>query len=330
MKILLKILLLAIPALLSAQITVMEHGDLVKNARAVINDNFSYVVTQLGLKAALAHVHLVADITGLQAELDGKVSAVGNCGSGDCHQAATANYVYAGPVTGAAAPAALRALVSADIPANAANTSGTAAKATALAADGGNCSAGQYPLGVDASGAAQSCTAAAVGDVTAVGDCASGDCHQAATANYVYAGPATGAAAPAALRALVSADIPAHTHTSTRQFTFVLGADNGAVLVDGDDQKQIWWNNLGSTATITTVGCICDGGTPTVNIQRDDGSAANILASDLTCSTTGATTTSFVSGETVISDGHKVDFLSQTAGGVAKRLTLTVTYTVTQ
>jgi len=169
-------------------------------------------------------------------------------------------------------------------------------------------------------------TVAGTGDVTAVGDCASGSCYQVATANYVYAGPASGAAAPAALRALVSADLP----VSTRQFVFVLGADNGAALVDGDDQEQIWWNNLGSTATITKVGCICDGGTPTVMIQRDDGSAANILSGDLSCTTTGATTTSFVSGENVISDGHKIDFLIQTAGGVAKRLTLTGTYTVTQ
>jgi len=37
--------------------------------------------------------------------------------------------------------------------------SGNASTATALAANGANCSAGQYPLGVDASGAAESCTA---------------------------------------------------------------------------------------------------------------------------------------------------------------------------
>jgi|GEM_PF-2910938 len=71
----------------------------------------------------------------------GDVTAVGDCASGDCYQAATANYIYGGPVTGAAAPAALRALVSADIPANAADTSGTAATATALAADPAGCTA---------------------------------------------------------------------------------------------------------------------------------------------------------------------------------------------
>lgn len=39
------------------------------------------------------------------------------------------------------------------------NIIGNAGTATALAADGANCSAGQFPLGVDAAGAAQSCTA---------------------------------------------------------------------------------------------------------------------------------------------------------------------------
>lgn len=41
------------------------------------------------------------------------------------------------------------------------NVTGNADTSTALAANGGNCSAGEYPLGVNASGAAESCTTAA-------------------------------------------------------------------------------------------------------------------------------------------------------------------------
>ncbi len=48
------------------------------------------------------------------------------------------------------------------------NIGGTAAKATALAANGANCDAGSYATGVDASGAAEGCTVAATGDVTGV------------------------------------------------------------------------------------------------------------------------------------------------------------------
>jgi hypothetical protein len=43
--------------------------------------------------------------------------------------------------------------------------SGSATTATALAANGANCSAGSYPLGVDASGAAESCTVAGTGTI---------------------------------------------------------------------------------------------------------------------------------------------------------------------
>ena len=71
----------------------------------------------------------------------------------------SANTVYAGPNSGGSAAPGFRSLVSADIPNNAANTSGNAGTATALAANGANCSAGSYPLGVDASGAVESCTA---------------------------------------------------------------------------------------------------------------------------------------------------------------------------
>jgi len=42
------------------------------------------------------------------------------------------------------------------------------ATATALAGNGSNCSAGSYPLGVDASGHVEDCTVAATGDMTAV------------------------------------------------------------------------------------------------------------------------------------------------------------------
>lgn len=49
--------------------------------------------------------------------------------------------------------------------AGSASAGGPATTALALNANGVNCSAGQYPLGVDASGAAESCTAAATGTI---------------------------------------------------------------------------------------------------------------------------------------------------------------------
>lgn len=46
------------------------------------------------------------------------------------------------------------------------NLSGNASTATALAANGANCSAGSYPLGVDASGAVEGCTAISAGGLS--------------------------------------------------------------------------------------------------------------------------------------------------------------------
>lgn len=49
-----------------------------------------------------------------------------------------------------------------------ATLTGNASTATALAANGSNCSAGSYPLGVDAAGAVESCTVATTGTVTSI------------------------------------------------------------------------------------------------------------------------------------------------------------------
>lgn len=69
----------------------------------------------------------------------------------------TANYVYAGPTSGGATAPAFRLLVSADIPNNAANTSGVAATATAAAALGAECTSGQAARGVTTAWAARDC-----------------------------------------------------------------------------------------------------------------------------------------------------------------------------
>lgn len=68
----------------------------------------------------------------------------------------TANKFLASPCSTSGAPT-LRVLCSADIPNNAANTTGNAATATALAANGSNCSAGNAAAGIDASGNAEGC-----------------------------------------------------------------------------------------------------------------------------------------------------------------------------
>jgi hypothetical protein len=113
----------------------------------------------------------------------------------------------------------------------------------------------------------------------------------------------------------------------TRQIVFVLGADNGVALVDGDDQPTIYYNSLGGGITITGVWCESDGGTPSINLQRDDGSPANILSSNLSCSTSGASG-SIDTNEDNVASTEKIDFVMATAGGTAKRVTVVITFTV--
>ena len=125
--------------------------------------------------------------------------------------------------------------------------------------------------------------------------------------------------------AIVHGDLPAVDRT--RQIMFIVGADNGAVIVDGDDQATIYMNRLGQGITITEVQCESDAGSPIINLQRDDGSPANILSSNLTCSTSGATGT-IDTNEDNVANTERIDYLMITAGGTAKRITVAVKFVV--
>jgi hypothetical protein len=109
----------------------------------------------------------------------------------------------------------------------------------------------------------------------------------------------------------------------TRGITYLGGCDTCSVLGDTDDQKTIYLNVVGPM-TVQSVTCFSDAGTPTINIQRDDGSPANVLSSDLACSTSGATTTSFSGAESLLGSNEKLDFVMVNAGGVAKRVTVSI------
>lgn len=114
----------------------------------------------------------------------------------------------------------------------------------------------------------------------------------------------------------------------TRQAAFMIGADNGSTLTTADDQTSIFVNRLGQGIHVTEVWCDCDAGSPTIQVQKDDGSPTNMLSSDLTCSSgSGASTTTFVSGEDAIADTNRIDYLTVTAS-TAKRITVNVKYTL--
>jgi hypothetical protein len=123
------------------------------------------------------------------------------------------------------------------------------------------------------------------------------------------------------------ANLSLSAEARVRGITYLAGCDSCSVLVDADDQRAIFFNIVGAM-TITSVTCFSDAGTPTVNLQRDDGTPANILSSDLACTTAGATTTSFVGGEEVLNLNDRVDFVVVSAGGTARRVTLSIKATL--
>jgi hypothetical protein len=115
-----------------------------------------------------------------------------------------------------------------------------------------------------------------------------------------------------------------------RLLGYIAGSDTAAVvLADTDDQADIYVNRLGQAITITEVWCACDAGNPTIQLQKDDGAPADMLTANLACSAgAGASTTNFVAGESAIADGNRLDFKMVAAGGVAKRVTIFVKYTL--
>jgi hypothetical protein len=116
------------------------------------------------------------------------------------------------------------------------------------------------------------------------------------------------------------------TITYNRSITFQIGSETGSALADTDDQPTIWRNNV-AAMTLTEAWCEADAGTPIINLQRDDGSAANMLSSNLTCTTGGATGT-IAGAEDNLAVGDKIDFVMVTAGGTAKRITVGLKFTL--
>ena len=79
--------------------------------------------------------------------------------------------------------------------------------------------------------------------------------------------------------------------------------------------------NRARAFTITEVWCRNDAGTAVIQLQKN---GSNVLQSDLTCSTSGASTTSFVSPEVAV--GDRLGHVSVNLSGV-KQLNVVVKYT---
>lgn len=123
--------------------------------------------------------------------------------------------------------------------------------------------------------------------------------------------------------AVASAELA--TVNKTFKCNFTLFDSTG--LLDGDDINTVSnCSRPGRAITLTEVHCETDAGTPSINLQRDDGTPANILTSDLTCTTGGANGT-IAAAEDNFAATDKMDFV-MVAASTANRISVLVEYTV--
>lgn len=115
-----------------------------------------------------------------------------------------------------------------------------------------------------------------------------------------------------------SVSIPKHTECFTLY--------DRTALQTVDDIPSIWRAPV--AITVTGVWCEGDEATGTViNFQRDDGSPANLLSANMTCTTTPSTGT-LVGGESVFAAGDRLDLAIITVAGTpAKQLHTCVEFT---
>jgi hypothetical protein len=194
---------------------------------------------------------------------------------------------------------------------------GNAATATALAANGANCSAGSYPLGVNASGASESCTVATTGTVTSIattapitggtitatGTIACPTCTTSAaslTSNAVVIGggsqaQSTISASTTTTHALfATAGAPAFRAIAAGDLTTPVRAGGFQVSFAGSDAAAgaVQYVTIPYACTITDWVITADAGTATVKLWRiaDGGTAIPTVANTLSTSGFGLST----------------------------------------
>jgi hypothetical protein len=113
------------------------------------------------------------------------------------------------------------------------------------------------------------------------------------------------------------------TAARTRGITYLAGCDSCNPLGSSDSQRLFYVNVVGPM-TIVSVTCFTDGGTPAINIARDNGGPTNLLSGNLTCN--GTPTSAFNSSSLALND--QLDFVMAAPDGVAKRITVVVQTTL--
>ena len=105
-----------------------------------------------------------------------------------------------------------------------------------------------------------------------------------------------------------AASIPPSKMTAganTFEIVYHLYGTGASNVIEDTQDVPLLYPNESTTKTITQIKAWTDTGATTINVQRDDGSAADICTSNLVASASGVTCT-LSATEKVISNGHKV------------------------
>lgn len=128
----------------------------------------------------------------------------------------------------------------------------------------------------------------------------------------------------AALNTAISSGLVTGAHTTIPKHSFCETIYAPTVFIANDnDIPSIW--RAPAAITITEVWCESDETATTIQLQKDDGTATNMLSANEACD--GGATTGFVSGENSLADGDRLDYLTVAISNSPTRVTVCVEYT---
>jgi hypothetical protein len=108
-----------------------------------------------------------------------------------------------------------------------------------------------------------------------------------------------------------------------QQFTYTFFDPNNPLTMSL--QVPSVYVNRAAALHIVEVYCEIDAGSASINLQT---AGANILSSDLACSTGGATSSAFASGKDAVAVGQKINHVTVSTGAGLHRMNVVVKYTV--
>lgn len=187
------------------------------------------------------------------------------------------------------------------------SSTGIATSATALAANGANCSAGNYPLGVDASGASESCTASPSAAATYITQVAESSLSAEQSLASLSSGIMRVATTTGVITSLTdSAGIASNLSDETGSGVIMFNTSPKIItsLLDTNGNELFKFTATSSAVDELTIANAATGGTPTISVTAD--SDTNVSLGLTPKGTGGVIITSSNTNPSTITNGLQV------------------------